>query len=57
MLENFDHIADFRENVWNFDVAMKWSENRIYSIILLRKVVSLKSIYLNESYTVYRKYP
>ena len=27
--ENFDIIVDFIENIWNFGVAMKRSENRI----------------------------
>ena len=32
---------------------MKQSENRIKSMILLRKVVSLNSIYINESHRLY----
>ena len=30
-------IVDFIENIWDFSVTMKQSENRIWSMILLRK--------------------
>ena len=46
-------ILDFIEKIRNFGVAMKRSENRIQSMILLRKVASLKKIYLNESHWLY----
>ena len=46
-------IVDFIENIWNFGVAMKQSENRILSMILLRRVVFLKNINLHESHWLY----
>ena len=46
-------IVDFIENIRNFSVAMKRSKNRIQSMVLLKKVVSQKNIYLNESNWLY----
>ena len=46
-------IVDFIENILNFGVAMKQSENRILSMILLRRVVFLKNINLHESHWLY----
>ena len=46
-------VVDFLENIWNLSIAMKQSENRIESMILLRKIVSLNNVYINESNWLY----
>ena len=49
-------IVAFTENIWDFSVAMKQSENRIYSMILLRKWNINKSHWLHtlQIYTVWK---